>query len=104
MNHARLLTDQAMALLNEVVIHVLLKNAHKNGRDTYMRPSDIGRGMGTYRRQSPSGDDPFGQIHHKLLRRLQNECRVEQLEGDGWRLTESEWKRLTLDEHHLTTD
>ena len=77
MSHARLLTDIALAHLEAAIIHVLFKNARENGQHAYMRPSDIGREIGTYRRRTPSNDDPFSRIHHKLLRNLQNKCRVE---------------------------
>ena len=99
MNHARLLTDQALAQLEVAIIHVLLKNARENGQHAWMPPSDIGREMGTYRRgDASSNDDPFGRIHHKLLRNLQNKCRVEHSKRIGWRLTDAEWDRLTRDE------
>ena len=55
MNHARLPTE---AQLKNEIIHVLLKNARENGRHECMRPSDIGREIGTYRREEPSIDDP----------------------------------------------
>ncbi len=97
MDHVRLLTDGALAQLEVAIIHVLLKNAREDGRHTCMRPSDIGREMGTYRRRTLSSDDPFGRIHHKLLRRLKEFGRVESVNG-GWRLTEAEWNRSTLDE------
>ena len=54
-----------------------------------MRPSDIGREIGTYKRHAPLSDDTFGRVHHKLLRKLQNECRVEPL----WNESRS-WLRL----------
>ena len=98
MNHARLFTDQALAQLEVAIIHVLFKNARENGQHAYMRPSDIGREIGTYRTDTPSSDDPFGRIHHKVLRNLQNKCRVEHSKRIGWRLTDAEWNRLTLGE------
>ena len=104
MDHVRLLTEQAIALLEVAIIHVLLKDAREKGQHAGMRPSDIGREIGTYRRKTPSKDDPLGRVHHKLLRKLQNECRVEPLWSEsgkkriGWRLTDAEWNRLTLDE------
>ena len=104
MDHVRLLTDGALAQLEVAIIHVLLKNARENGRHAYMRGADIGREMGTYRRHTPSKDDPFGRIHRELLNKLQKDRRVEPelRESDqtriGWRLTDAEWDRLTLDE------
>lgn len=86
------------------IIHVLLKNARENGRHAYMRGADVGREMGTYRRRTPLKDDPFGRIHRELLNKLQKDGRAEPelRESDqtriGWRLTEAEWNRLTLDE------
>ena len=90
--------DRTLEELEDAIIHVLLKNARENGQHAWMRPSDIGREIGTYRRDIPSGDDPFGRVHHKLLRNLQNKCRVEHSKRIGWRLTDAEWKRLTRDE------
>lgn len=103
MNLARLLTDQALAQLEVAIIHVLFKNAHENGRHACMRPSDIGREIGTYRRHPPSSDDPFGRVHHKLLRKLKKDHRVEHVWNESgtkrtWRLTDAEWNRLTCDE------
>ena len=118
MNLARLLTDPAMALLENAIIYVL-KNARESGYahipadeykpdpdggHAYIRATYIGKEMGTYRKQTPSDDDPFGRIHRKLLNKLENEHRVEFLRSEsgtkriGWRLTEAEWNRLTLDE------
>ena len=95
--------DKILALMKDEIIHVLLKDACENGRHTCMRPSDIGREIGTYRRHPPSSDDTFGRAHHKLLRKLQNEGRVEPLWNESrtkrrWRLTEAEWNRLNLDQ------
>ena len=105
-------------LLKDAVIHVL-KNARESGYayipadenkpdpdggHAYIRATYIGREMGTYRKQTPSYDDPFGRIHRKLLNKLEDECRVESLRSEsgtkriGWRLTEGEWNRLTLPE------
>ena len=95
--------DRTLAEPEEAIIHVLLKNARENGRHACMRPSDIGREIGTYRKQAPSSDDPFGRVHHKLLRKLQKEGRVEHVWNESgtkrrWRLTDAEWNRLTRDE------
>jgi hypothetical protein len=100
MDHARF---ERLAQLEDEIIHVLLKNARKNGRHAYIRGADIGREIGTYRRHAPSSDDTFGRVHHKLLRKLQNKCRVEPLWNGSrtqrrWRLTDAEWNRLTRDE------
>ena len=96
MDQARLLVDGILAQMENVIIHVLLKHARENGRHAYMRPSDIGREIGTYREHTLSSDDPFGRIHHKLLRKLKGAQRVEYSQGSGWRLTDAEWNRLTL--------
>jgi hypothetical protein len=88
--------DRTLEELEDAIIHVLLQNTRENGRHACMRPSDIGREIGTYRRHAPSSDDTFGRVHHKLLRKLQNKCRVEPLWNEsgkkriGWRLTETE--------------
>ena len=97
MNHARLLTDQAIALLENAVIHVLA-NARESGH-AYISGADIGRAMGTYRRQGSPG-----RIHRIILDKLEDEHRVESLRSEsgtvrkGWRLTDAEWNRLTLPE------
>ena len=103
MKHTRPLAGETLAQLEDAIIRVLLKNARENGRHACMRPSDIGREIGTYRRDAPSSDDTFGRVHHKLLRKLENESRVEPLWNESrtkrkWRLTEAEWNRLTRDE------
>ena len=113
MNHARLLTDQAIALLEDAVIHVL-KNARESGYayipadaykpdpdggHAYIRATYIGQEMGTYERTGT-----VGRIHRKILDKLENDHRVESLRSEsgnqriGWRLTDPEWKRLTLPE------
>ena len=96
MNHARSLTEQAIALLEDAVIYILLKNAHENGRDAYMSATEIGKAMGTYKKKTPPGHSP-GRIHRIILDKLQNEHRVEaKLTGrqrTGWRLTDAEWNR-----------
>ena len=88
-------TDRDLA---ESIIHVLFKHACENGRHAYMRPSHIGKKIGTYRKDDPAPDDTLGRRHHKLLRELQKDGRVEHMKRIGWRLTEAEWNRLTLDE------
>ena len=49
MDHARF---ERLAQLEDEIIHVLLKNARKNGRHAYIRGADIGREIGTYRRHA----------------------------------------------------
>ena len=101
MDHTRF---GSFAQLEDEIIHVLLRNARENGRHAYIRGADIGREIGTYRRHAPSSDDPFGRAHRKLLNKLQDEDRAEPLWSEsgkvrkGWRLTDAEWNRLTLDE------
>ena len=95
--------DRTLAELKRAIIHVLLKNARESGRHACMRPSDIGREIGTYRKDTPSSDDTSGRVHHKLLKKLHNEGRVEPLWNESrtrrrWRLTDAEWNRLTRDE------
>ena len=110
--------DRTLAQLEDEIIHVL-KNAREsgyayipadayeadpNGRYAYIKATYIGREIGTYRRYTPSSNDPFGRAHRKLLNKLHGEGRVEPLWSEsgkkriGWRLTETEWNRLTLDE------
>lgn len=110
MNHARLLTDQAIALLKDAVIHVL-KNARESGRadetdadgNAYIKATNIGKEMGTYMRTTPPGHSP-GRIHRLILDKLWDEERVEPLWSEsgrkkiGWRLTDAEWNRLTRPE------
>ena len=117
MNHARLLTDQAIVLLENAVIHVL-KNAHESGYayipadayipdpdggHAYIRATYIGKEMGTYQKTGTPGQTP-GRIHRIILDKLEDEHRVESLRSEsgnvrkGWRLTEAEWNRLTLPE------
>lgn len=97
-DHARLLTDQAIALLKEVVIHVLLKSARESGRHEYIPAADIGKEMGTYEKTAKSP----GRIHRKILDKLEDEHRVESRNESGrrtgWRLTDAEWNRLTVHE------
>ena len=101
MDHTRF---GSLAQLEDEIIHVLLRNARENGRHAYIRGADIGREIGTYRRHAPSSNDPFGRIHRHLLNKLQDEDRAEPLWSEsgkkriGWRLTDAEWNRLTLDE------
>ena len=100
MNHARLLTE---AQLKEEIIYVLLKHARENGRHEGMRPSDIGRGIGTYRlKYEKRGSDPLSRKHHELLKKLKKEGRVEFVwykprtrRMRKWRLTKAEYNRLT---------
>ncbi|MDE0427406.1 MAG: hypothetical protein OXN25_21330 [Candidatus Poribacteria bacterium] len=116
MNHVRLRTDRAIGLLKDAVIDVL-KNARESGYvdippkkckpdpdggQPYIEATYIGKEMGTYERGREKGRSP-GRIHREILEKLQDECRVEPLLSEsgkvriGWRLTEAEWKRLTLD-------
>ena len=101
MNLAKQLTDQAIALLENAVIHVLLKNAREKGRHVYTPAVEIGKEMGIYMKKTPPGKSP-GRIHRLILDKLQDEDRVEpRYKGSrrtGWRLTEAEWNRLTRDE------
>ena len=110
--------DGTLAQLETEIIHVL-KNAREsgyvhipddvyepdpNGGHAYIKATYIGKEIGTYRKHTPSSDDPLGRAHRKLLDKLQDEGRAEPLWSEsgtkriGWRLTESEWNRLTLDE------
>lgn len=110
--------DRTLAQLEDEIIHVL-KNAREsgyvhipddvyepdpNGGHAYIKATYIGKEIGTYRKHTPSSDDPLGRAHRKLLDKLQDEGRAEPLWSEsgtkriGWRLTESEWNRLTLDE------
>ena len=88
MNHARVLTDQAIALLEGAIIYVL-KNARES-QHAYISGADIGREMGTYRKTGPPG-----RIHRIILDKLEDEHRVESLLDEsgrriGWRLTGAE--------------
>ena len=109
MNHARLLTDEAIVLLENAVIHVL-KNARESGHTdkidadghAYIEATNIGKEMGTYMNRTPTGHSP-GRIHRLILDKLWDERRVEPLLSEsgrkiGWRLTDAEWNRLTLPE------
>ena len=109
MNHARLLTDQAIALLGDAIIHIL-KNARESGHadktdadgNAYIEATNIGKEMGTYMKRTPPGHS-LGRIHRLILDKLWDEERVEPLCSEsgrkiGWRLTDAEWNRLTLPE------
>ena len=97
-------TFGSFAQIEDAIIQVLLKNGREKGRHAYMRGADIGREIGTYRRHTPSSDDPFGRVHRYLLNKLQDEGRAEPLWSEsgkkriGWRLTDAEWNRLILAE------
>ena len=108
-NHARLLTDQAIALLEDTIIHIL-KNARESGHadktdadgNAYIEATNIGKEMGTYMKTTPPGHSP-GRIHRLILDKLWDEERVKPLRNEsgrkiGWRLTDAEWNRLTLPE------
>ena len=91
--------DETLAQLEDEIIEVLLKNRLKNGRYVYMSGPNIGRKIGTYRlKYKKRASDPLSRKHYELLRKLKNEGRVEHSERVGWRLTEAEYNRLTLDE------
>ena len=99
--------DKILALMKDEIIHVLLKDARENGRYYNMRTSDIGKEIGTYRKDDPppKNEDPFARVHKtKLLNELEKEDRIESRRSKsgkkriGWRLTELEYDRLTLDE------
>ena len=93
MNHARLLTDQAIAMLESAVIDVLLKHARENGRHAYILGADIGRKMGYQRTGVP------GRIHRIILDKLEKEHQVESRSESGrrtgWRLSNAVQERLT---------
>ena len=110
--------DRTLAQLEDEIIHVL-KNAREsgyayipddahepdpNGGHAYIKATYIGKEIKTYRKHTLSSDDPLGRAHRKLLDKLQDEGRVEPLRSEsgkkriGWRLTKTEWNRLTLDE------
>ena len=108
MNHARLLTDQAIALLEDAIIHVL-KNAREseyayipakeyepdpNGGYAYIKATYIGKEIGTYMKTTPPSHSP-GRIHRLILDKLWDKGRVEPLQSEsgrkiGWRLTDAE--------------
>ncbi len=73
MNEAKSLAGETLAELEDAIIHVLLKNARKNGRHAYMPGFEIGKEIGTYRGHAPSPGDRFGRAHRKLLDKLQDE-------------------------------
>ena len=88
-------TQEAVDLKKEI-IHVLLRHAHEYGLHVYMRPSDIGRAIGTYRLEYQSRkSDPLSRKHHELLRKLEKEGWVEHSKRVGWRLTKAAWNQLT---------
>ena len=117
MNHAKLRTDQAIALLKDAVIDVL-KNARESGYvniptkqykpdpdggHAYIEATYIGEEMGTYEKNGKEGKS-LGRIHRIILDKLEDECRVEPLQSEsgkkriGWRITEAEWSQLTAHE------
>ena len=110
MNHARVLTDQAIVLLKDAVIHVL-KNARQSGHaditdadgNAYIKATTIGEEMRTYIKRAPSGRS-LGRIHRLILDALWDEGRVDPLWNEsgkkriGWRLTDAEWNRFTRPE------
>ena len=88
--------DKILVLMKDEIIHVLLKDARENGWDYNMRTSDIGKEIGTYRKDTPPRNDPFGRVHKKLLNELEKEGRIESRRSKsgvkriGWRLTDPE--------------
>ena len=89
--------NHASETLEDAIIHVLLKNGLKNGRDAYMSGPNIGRKIGTYRQPyQDRASDPLSRKHYDILRKLKKEGVVEHLERIGWRLrlTDAEWDRL----------
>lgn len=83
---------ETLAELEDAIIQVLLKDAQVNGREEGMRPSDIGRAIGTYRLDAPLPGDSYGRVHHRLLRKLEKEDRVESVWNEArtkrrWRLS-----------------
>lgn len=87
--------DRQLNDLKKGIIYTLLRHAQFHGQHAYMRSSDIGRDIGTYRREYQSRKyDPFSRKHHELLRELEYEGRVEHYKRVGWRLTEREYNRL----------
>ncbi|MYK19045.1 hypothetical protein F4055_12925 [Candidatus Poribacteria bacterium] len=87
---------QEVVDLKSKIIHVFLRHAHEYGRDAYMRPSDIGKEIGTYRLEYQSRkSDPLSRKHHELLRKLEKEGWVEHSKRVGWRLTKAAWDQLT---------
>ena len=101
MDHARLPTE---AQLKEGIIHVLLMDARENGRLEGMRPTHIGKGIETYRKEyQKRAGDPLSRKHYELLKKLECEQRVEAVWNERrtrrrWRLTKPEWNRLTRGE------
>ena len=84
---------ETLAELEDAIIQVL-KNARARG-DAEMRPSDIGRAIGTYRRDPPLPGDSHGRVHHRLLRKLEKAGRVEPVWNEArtkrrWRLIDTE--------------
>lgn len=98
MNLAKQLTNQAIALLEVAVEHALLKKGEAHGTKEYFPAADIGRAIGTLgNRESPS------RIHTTILYKLKDEGRVEVAWSErgkrrivGWRLTDTERRRLNL--------
>lgn len=94
MNLPKQLTDQAIALLEIAVIHVLAK-AYERG-DAWVSAVDIGREMGLYE----EGGGNATWLYTKVLDKLQGEYRIEPRWNEignrriGWRLTDAEWDRF----------
>ena len=86
--------------LKEQVIQLLFNNACQKGQYATMRPTDIGRGIETYRLEYVSRSiDPVSRIHYDILKELEREKRIECVWNERhtrrkWRLTEAEWDRL----------
>lgn len=96
------LAGETLAELKDAIIQVLLKNARQKGRHAYIRGFEIGKAIGTYRKDAPRRGDRLGRAHRKLLDELQDEGRAEPRWSGrvrtGWRLTDAEWDRWTRDE------
>ena len=90
--------NQIQALMKDEIIYVLQKHAHEHGRDAWMGTSHIGKEIGTYRKDDPLPGETLGRKHKPLLKQLKEEGRVEHEWRIGWRLSEAEYNRLTLDE------
>lgn len=71
------LAGGTLAELEDAIIHVLLRNARGKGRHAYMRGFEIGKEIGTYRRDARLPGDRFGRARKKLLDKLQDEGRAE---------------------------
>ena len=71
------LAGETLAELKDAIIQVLLRNARQKGRHAYIRGFEIGKEIGTYRKDAPRRGDRLGRAHRKLLDQLQDEGRAE---------------------------